>query len=412
MKFCTYINLASGHSTLLTALLHLVDGIKNNIENNMYTGMVLIDLQKAFDTVNHNILLNKLKAVGLDNFSVKWFKSYLDDRKQFVKVHDSLSNEKPVVCGVPQGSILGPLLFLIYVNDMSRAVSCSLNLYADDSALIVSGKNVEDVEKNLSTNLESLCNWLVDNKLSIHLGKTESILFASRNKLKKCSEIKISCNNVLIDSKECVKYLGAYIEQDLSGSNMVNTIFSKLNSCIKFLYRNKSFLGLRERKLLCNSLLQPRFDYACIFWYKGLTKALKSKLQVSQNKAIRLVLNLNPRHHIDTNCYVKLKWVNVESRVDFLILCLMYKIHVGTAPSYLSNMLRLNHCHGTRYNTNSFVIPHCGTIGKTTFEYNGIVMWNQLPIGLKQCTNIVSFKQKCKSYLLQKLITSEECEYI
>ena len=144
----------------------------------------MIDLQKAFDTVNHAIMSDKLGAIGCDDGSVNWFNSYLSNRSQFVDIKGTLSDQGEVTCGVPQGSILGPLLFLIYVNDMESAVDCDLLLYADDSALLIRGKNIIDIEQKLSEELAKLNVWLIDNKLSLHLGKTESLLFASNRKLK------------------------------------------------------------------------------------------------------------------------------------------------------------------------------------------------------------------------------------
>ena len=160
-----------------TCLMYLTDYIRQECDKGRYTGMVMLDLQKAFDTVNHAILLQKLSALGMRDESVDWFRSYLSGRSQVVDVNGTFSSEHCITCGVPQGSILGPLLFLIYVNDMSAAVKCQLLLYADDSALMVSGKDVAEIEAALSGELEEIQDWLVNNKLSLHLGKTESILF-------------------------------------------------------------------------------------------------------------------------------------------------------------------------------------------------------------------------------------------
>ena len=197
-QFCSYLSeqnliymyqsgFRRGFSTD-TALTFLVDKVKNNTDKGMYTGMVLLDLQKAFDTVDHHILLGKLKAIGVQSQTVDWFSSYLKGRNQFVNVSGTNSDFKLIVCGVPQGSILGPLLFLIYVNVMLNAVNCDFYLYADDSALVVSSKCVNVIESILSENMSSISQWLVDNKLSLHLGKTESILFASKRKLRTCLE--------------------------------------------------------------------------------------------------------------------------------------------------------------------------------------------------------------------------------
>ena len=142
--------------------------------------MVMLDLQKAFDTVDHSILLMKLRASGLSDSVLNWFKSYVSDRNQLVDVSGTFSSKASITCGVPQGSILGPLLFLIYVNDMSAVVKNKLLLYADDSGILVSGKSVLDVEKALTDDMNLVSQWLIDNKLSLHLGKTESIVFGSK----------------------------------------------------------------------------------------------------------------------------------------------------------------------------------------------------------------------------------------
>ena len=134
-------------------------------------GMVLLDLQKAFDTVDHSILLMKLKALGLSKVTAQWFTSYLSDGHQLVDVGGSHSSQATILCGVPQGSILGPLLFLIYVNDMSGAVKNKLLLYADDSSILVSGKDRSEIESVLSSEMNILSEWLICNRLSLHLGK-------------------------------------------------------------------------------------------------------------------------------------------------------------------------------------------------------------------------------------------------
>ena len=128
------------------------------------------------------------------NLNIQWFKSYLSDREQLVNIADTSSEFKTVSCGVPQGSILSPFLFLIYVNDMNVAVKCKLLLYADDSAILVSEKDVSKVERTLSMELGAVSEWLCENRLSLHLGKTQSILFGSKNRLTKCSELHVTCN--------------------------------------------------------------------------------------------------------------------------------------------------------------------------------------------------------------------------
>ena len=231
--------------------------------------------------------------MGIDGPSVSWFESYLSGRKQYVEVNGCQSEYGNVTCGVPQGSILGPLLFVIYVNDMIQSVNCDLYLYADDSALVVRGENPKEIESRLSMELESLSVWLDENKLSLHLGKTESILFASKKRLANTKEMSISCNNVNIKAKSSVKYLGLTIDQDMSGTSMSTSVLGKVNAKTKFLYRKGKFFNTKERKMLSSALIQSNFDYACNSWFRGLTKYLKHRLQTAQNKIMRYILKDN-----------------------------------------------------------------------------------------------------------------------
>ena len=155
-----------------TCLTYLTDYIRHGMDNDLYTSMVMIDLQKAFDTVNYSLLSDKLQALGINNVAVSWFDSYLTNRTQKIDINGKFSKPRMEPCGVPQGSILGQLLFLIYVNDMESAVKCELILYADDSALLVCGKDVKVIQETLGMELCALSSWLVDNKLFFTSGKS------------------------------------------------------------------------------------------------------------------------------------------------------------------------------------------------------------------------------------------------
>ena len=161
-----------------TCLLNLCDHVKEQTSKGNFTGMILIDLQKAFDCVDHGLLLEKMSTMGIS--SIDWFRSYLNDRFQCTQVDGVDSSFLAVNCGVPQGSILGPTLFLCYINDMADALNCRLSLYADDSALIYSAPDPRSVSRFLSDELDICHKWLIDNRLSLHLGKTECILFGPK----------------------------------------------------------------------------------------------------------------------------------------------------------------------------------------------------------------------------------------
>ena len=211
---------------------------------------------------------------------------------------------------------MGPLLFLIYVNDMESAVKCKLILYADDSALLVSGKDIKVIQETLGKELCALSSWLVDNKLSLHLGKTESILFGSCKKICNSPSLDIKCGDTKISSKKSVRYLGVDLEQTLSVKLILENILEKGNSRLKFL--------IRQAKCLNLALIQCHMDYACSSWYHGLQKNLKHKLQILQNKTIRFVLDLTPRSYIGYSEFNLVNWLPVRFRVQrlFQLTCI------------------------------------------------------------------------------------------
>ena len=236
--------------------------------------------------MDHGVLMMKLESIGLDADGLRWFLSYLSGRTQLVGVHGTCSSFANVACGVPHGSILGPLLFLIYVNDMAGAINEKILLYADDTAILVSDKHVNATEARLGTALETISVWPIDNKLSLHLGKTESILFGTKQKLSNCRNFNVSCNGINTESNTLIKYLGASIDNCLSGDSMALSIIQKANCRLKFLYRNSKFLNSHGKRMLASSLIQCHFDYGCAFWLSALSCKLKSKLQTTQNKLI------------------------------------------------------------------------------------------------------------------------------
>jgi hypothetical protein len=234
---------------------------------------------------------------------------------------------------------------------MSAVVKNKLLLYADDSGILVSGKILSVVEKALTDDMELVSQWLVDNKLSLHLGKTESILFRSRQKLRSQSNLHITCSGTPIESTSSIKYLGITIDQNLSFCSMTESVLKKANSRLKFLYRKKEFhtqhtkkflyrkkefVTQHTKKFLVMSLIQCHYDYACSVWYSSLTQSLKNKLQTCQNKIMRFVLNLDSRAHIDPSLFKSLNWLPVHRRVEQIMLCYIFKIKNGLSPDYMS----------------------------------------------------------------------------
>ena len=328
------------HYSTDTCLSYLTDRLRNGFEKGLLTGMILIDLQKAFDTIDHSILLEKMKYLSFSESTIRWFTSYLSNRSFIVSVGKELSSRGKLNCGVPQGSILGPLLFLLYVNDMPQAVNSELLLYADDTCLFFVGKDSKIIGDQLNKDFNSLCEWFIDNKLSIHFGedKTKSILFGTKQLLHKAKSLNIRYGDTEIKQHTKVTYLGCILDNDLSGESMVTKVLSLINGRLKFLYHKQKFFNYSLRRLLCNALIQPHYDYACSAWYPSLNKRLLKKIQISQNKCVRYCLKLDNRAHIGANEFKEINWLPTKERVSQCICVNIFKFFNNMAPDYTSEI--------------------------------------------------------------------------
>ena len=248
-----------GYSTL-SALIHMCDIWYNNLDNSELTGVVFLDIQNAFDSFDHEILLKKLK----------WFQSYLTNRCQQCQINGFLSNKGKTICGVPQGSILGPLLFLIYINDLPNSLKSSVPcLYADDTQIFTSSHDPTEIANNLNSDLENVTDWLNVNKLRSHPTKSKMMVIGSRNNLKSNvddlrSNIKIDNNDVSpVLSQKC---LGTYLDERLVFDVHIEQICKKVCPGIGVLRRIKPFVTRSSLLKLYKSLIQPYFDYCSPLW--------------------------------------------------------------------------------------------------------------------------------------------------
>ena len=394
-------------------LTFLNDKIIQGFDSGLLTGMILIDLQKAFDTINYTILLEKMKVLGFSDQVINWFQSYLLNRNFHIAIGNSVSNAGELTCGVPQGSILGPLLFLLYVNDMKQAIDCDLFLYADDSCLVFQHKNVKEIEINLNKNFSNLCDWFVDNRLSIHFGedKTKSILFAPKNKIKKIDKLDITYNGIHIKQCSKVTYLGCILDESLSGESMALYVMDKINNKIKFLYRKSKYLTKSLRRLLCNALIQPHFDYACSARYPNLNKGFKKKLQVTQNKCIRFCLQLGNMSHMGAAEFDKINWLPIDDRFNPCASSKVFKFFQEKCPSYMSEIFYPSGTSriGTRTSYLKLIQPSRRTsLGQRSLSYQGPVIWNKLPDSVKQSSSVNSFKHNLKSHYFAGLKRREK----
>ena len=383
-----------------TCLAGLTDYIKGEMGKGNLVGLVLLDLQKAFDTVDHRILLDKLDSMGVS--SVSWFCSYLEGRSQCVEVDGVRSTLEKVECGVPQGSILGPLLFLVYVNDMHLSVNCRLALYADDSALVFSHSDPVVIGNSLSTELSSCREWLIDNKLSLHMGKTECILFGTGQKLARVRDFQVTCAGTAVNQVSLVKYLGVKLDDRLKFGDHAKEVVKKCAGRIGFLYRHSQSLDFNCRKILCDSLIQPYLDYCNMSWYSSLTKELRNRLDVIQRRMVRFIYSMDRMDHVDSRDLGRLSWLSIPDRVRFFKLTMAFKIRIGTAPGYLSsNFVPLNtsHAHNTRRSSFNYRVSREMANSQKSFAFTTVSHWNELPPSLQSLHSLETFKSRLKQHI-------------
>ena len=379
------------HSTV-TALLEATDNWAFNIDRGNVNAVVFLDLKKAFDTVDHDILLSKMNLYRIQGTALDWFKSYLTNRTQRCLVNGSLSRICSLKCGVPQGTILGPLLFLIYINDLPNCLtSCQPRMYADDTHITYAGVDVNSIQLNLNHDLDNLNKWLISNKLTLNTSKTEFMLIGSRQKL---STLAISINNVPIEHVSSVKSLGIFIDENLRWQTHIDKLSKKIASGIGAIKRIRPFVPPPTLHYIYNALIQSHFDYCNLVW-GNCGKTLFDRLQKLQNRAAR-VLTFSS-YDADANRLIRqLDWKDLSAQFQIQKSIMVYKSLNGLVPEYLSSKFvkRNETRYSLRDSVNKLFVPFPRTnFMKNSFSYSGAVLWNSLPCHVREAESLSQFKR-------------------
>ena len=396
----------SGHSCQ-NAISELVGTILKNQEENKITIGVFIDLSKAFDTLSHDILLNKLGKYGIRGTTLKWFESYLSNRSMRVKIQNNIgemeySTYHPLTYGTPQGSCLGPLLFLIFINDLHYSVTYGTSLlFADDTTIIHSHKNLRYLKWTVETDLNNLMDWFKANKLTLNLDKTVCMLFDSKAKAIK---LNLNIGDYILQTSETVKFLGVWIDEKLAWTKHTSLLIMKLKQNMHLLRINNKFLTKDTKKLIYYAHIFSHLNYGILVWGNMIRSDTFTKLQKIMNKCFKLITGkeATPKNFKDERMLRLKDLIELENKK------LGYQLDNHLLPSNLYNLLwtdsknkSLQKTH--HYNTREKHLPNLPKVSTTYqkgFQYQSIKDYEATPMTIRQSSTLDSFVKRLKRHFL------------
>ena len=342
------------------AVLDIYNKLLDNMDKKLITCSIFLDLRKAYDTINHTILITKLEKYGIRGLPLQLPASYLNDRQQYTIVNRYKSKSRDVICGIPQGSTLGPLLFNIYINDLPLATNSTIHLFADDTNLTLSHSNVSTLQQNINDELVNVSNWFKVNKLSINFNKTEFMVVTTKqNKL----ELKVSIDNNPIKQSHHIKYLGVLIDDNLNWKQQIKEQCSKVARGSWALNQLKHFVDEQTLRSVYHCLIYSHLQY-CISSWGTASKSTLAPLFILQKRSSRLLTGSGYREHTNPLFY-RAKCLKLKDIYSLETAKLMYNIHnnvLSFANSDKFNLIKNCYTHKTRLShKNNFFLPRTRT---------------------------------------------------
>lgn len=401
------------HRSCETVLLKVINDILWSMEESKINAFVAIDLSAAFDTVDHDTLLNIMdNQFGIIDEAKQWFESYLHPRGFRVKIEDHTSSRRDLPFSVPQGSISGPTLFNLYASTLGDSIQddITLNGFADDHTLqcqFQPGTVHEDrAIVSLQETLININEWMNLNRLKMNPDKTEYILFGSRQQLCKITSNGIIAVDKFVARSECIKYLGALLDMTLSFEEHVNHKCKIASWNLQKLRKLRPYMDSETCKRIVQSLVISHLDYAnCLL--VNITKKQLNKLQRVQNRAAKMVLNRS-KFESATRARFDLHWLPIPERIEFKILMIVYKCVNGMGPDYLMKLFVKDE---QKYKTRRSGIDNCNlqlpftkrkTFADRAISVAGPKMWNKLPLAIRKNVTVEGFKKDLKTYLFKR----------
>lgn len=392
----------TGHSTE-SALLKVSNDLLLAADNRDCSVLILLDLSAAFDTVDHMILLDRLQhGVGVSGTALAWLSSYLTNRSFSVNIGSSSSSSAPLSCGVPQGSILGPILFSLYMLPLGviiRKYNISFHCYADDTQLYISLKpNDRSKLDSLMSCLEDIKCWMAQNFLQLNENKSEIILFGPPDSV---TSLTNSLGNLSTLVKPYVKNLGVIFDSQFIFDRQVNAVVKSCFFQIRIIARLKPLLSPADLQKIIHAFVSSRLDY-CNSLYIGISQSSLSRLQLVQNAAARLLTGTRRRDHI-TPVLASLHWLPVRQRIDFKVLLFVFKALNGLAPSYISDLLSpYSNIRSLRSADQRLLTVRGSNLklkGGRAFAVAAPNLWNSIPTSIRLAPSTETFKSRLKTHL-------------
>lgn len=369
--------------------------IYTGINNKWFTKICYIDLKKAFDTVSHPILYQKLELLGITNHSLDWFKDYLTNREQCVKVNGCVSGGAAVQCGVPQGSTLGPLLFLIYINDVIDTIQAGTLLFADDTVIYTMDKSYDQAVIKLQKCIDKFMVWTKKSKLTVNISKSKTMTVEPTRQVRE-SKMDISMGGKMLDEVSIYRYLGVKIDSSLTFKTHVNGIIKNVSHKIYQLGKIRKYLTVKASEMVYKSTILPLFDVGDTF-YDSASKALLNKLQNLQNRALRLIFKLDRRANTD-KVQAEVHLIKLEERRALHIIQLAKWLSEDAANLDKRTLPTRSHIE-ERKNLSTFR-PNNQRCLQSCF-YKTAKYWNQLPTLLHSNLKREKFKNLVTDYIVE-----------